>query len=106
MKSAREIETRIWSDVEIDAAILKSLFKGRIEPLDNMKVNFRKPSSKGLQHLRQKPQMGGDRKPNRDGPNRIATQLLKLVPGSPDIIQNGGSAFYERLPQRCREHSL
>ena len=97
MKSPWEIEPRIWSDIEIDAAILKSLFKGRIEPLDNMKVDLRKPSPKRLQHLRQKPQMGGDRKPNRNGTNRVAPQLLKLVPGPPHIIQNSGRTSYERL---------
>ena len=29
MKSAREIETRIWSDVEIDAAITRSSARAR-----------------------------------------------------------------------------
>jgi hypothetical protein len=41
--------------------------------------------------------MGGDRKPDRNRTNGIAPQLLKLVPGPPHIIQNGGRTSYERL---------
>jgi hypothetical protein len=46
------IKPWIWPDIEIDAAILKPLFQRRIETLDNMKVDFRKPLPEARQHLR------------------------------------------------------
>jgi hypothetical protein len=46
MKSPRKIETRIWSDIEIDAAILKSLFKGG--PLTDLRPPRTTPIDGGL----------------------------------------------------------
>ena len=99
---------RIWSDIEIDTSILKSLFKGRIEPLDNMKVNFRKLSSeKGSSTCGKSHRWAAIESPTviwtrphchavAQTSSRARRTSFKMAVSPPD----------ERLAQRCREHSL
>ena len=61
--------------------------------------------AKRLQRFRQEPQVRRDRKPDGDGADRVAAQLLELVPGALHVVEDGGGAPHERLAERRRHHA-
>ena len=49
--------------------------------------------------------MRRDRQPDRDFARRVALQLLELVPGAPDVVEDGVGALHEGHAERCGDHS-